>query len=187
MATTQDTDRDLATTTIAAARRGDAEALGLVYARYHGRVRRYVEGILGDGHDAEDVTQQVFMRLPAALARYEERPASFAAWLLRVARNAALDRMRTRATLPLEELGATPAWADDVRLERRSCLREALEALPHDQRQVVLMRHVVGLTTPEIAAALGRSEGSVHALHHRGRAGLRRRLGELGLTPATVT
>ena len=65
-----------------------------------------------------------------------------------------------------------------------ACLHEALAALPADQRQVVLMRHVVGLTTLEIAAALGRAEGSVHALHHRGRAGLRRRLGELGVAPA---
>jgi RNA polymerase sigma-70 factor (ECF subfamily) len=177
-------DREL-TDAIDRARRGDAEALGVLYARYQPRVRGYVKGLLGDRHEADDITQQLFARLGPALERYEPRSASFSAWILRVARNAALDHLRARVTLPLEELGTAAAACDDTTgFERRACLRQALAALPADQRQVVLMRHVVGLTTPEIAAALGRTEGSVHALHHRGRAGLRRRLGELGLAPA---
>jgi RNA polymerase sigma-70 factor (ECF subfamily) len=177
-------DREL-TATIDRARRGDADALGELYARYQPRVRRYVKGLVRDRHEADDITQQLFARLGPALERYEPRSASFSAWILRVARNAALDRLRAPVTLGLEELGTAAAASDDTTgFERRACLRQALAALPADQRQVVLMRHVVGLTTTEIAAALGRTEGSVHALHHRGRAGLRRRLGELGLAPA---
>jgi RNA polymerase sigma-70 factor (ECF subfamily) len=180
------TDRDL-TATIALVRGGDADALGAVYRRYERRVRDHVQRVLADPYEAEDVTQQLFARLPVALRSYEARSASFSAWILRVARNAALDRVRARRTVPLDDVHASAAWPDDGGLERHACLREALAALPADQRQVVLMRHVLGLTTAEIAGALGRSEGSVHALHHRGRAGLRRRLDDLGIAPATVS
>jgi RNA polymerase sigma-70 factor (ECF subfamily) len=170
------------------ARNGEEAGLRFLYMRYERDVYRYVRSILHDGHDAEDVTQNVFTKLSQALVNYEPRAVPFSAWILRVARNAALDRLRARATLPLDELGSAPAaWDDTTHLERRACLHQALAALPAEQRQVVLMRHVVGLTTPEIAAALGRTEGSVHALHHRGRAGLRRRLGELGIAPAVNT
>jgi RNA polymerase sigma-70 factor (ECF subfamily) len=183
--TTDREARDLAAT-IVRARAGDPDALASLYRRYEHPVRVHVQRIVGDPYEAEDVTQQVFVRLPAALRRYEARSASFAAWILRVARNAALDRVRVHPTVPLDDAHASTPWSDDGGLERRACLRQALAALPADQRQVVLMRHVIGLTTPEIAASLGRSEGSVHALHHRGRTGLRKRLGDLGVAPATA-
>src|ERR671928_1285677 len=109
MTATDPADRQLAAA-IDRARRGDADALGVLYARYRRPVRRCVERIVRDRHEAEDVTQHVFARLGDALARYEPRSASFSAWILRVARNAALDRLRTRATLPLDELGRAPGW-----------------------------------------------------------------------------
>jgi len=186
MTTEPASDREL-TAAVDRARGGDTNALGLLYAHYRRPVRGCVAGILRNAEDADDVTQQVFARLGEALTRYEPRSAPFSAWLLRVARNAALDRVRVRATLPLEDVHPAPARDDAAGLERRACLRQALASLPHEQRQVVLMRHLVGLSTPEIAAALGRSEGAVHALHHRGRAGLRRRLHELGVAPAIHT
>ena len=65
-------------------------------------------------------------------------------------------------------------------------LREALATLPEDQRQVVVLRHVVGLTPGEIADRLGRTENAVHGLHHRGRRALQQELRQLECGPVTV-
>jgi RNA polymerase sigma-70 factor (ECF subfamily) len=169
--------------------RRDPDVLSALYVRYHRRVQAYVEGIVRDPHQAEDITQQVFAKLPEALRSYEERSVSFSAWILRVARNAALDELRARRRTPAEPLdaaGAEPEYEDDAARDRRACLHEALAGLPCEQRRVVLMRDLIGLSAPEVARRLGKTEGSVHAMHHRGRTGLRRRLGELGLAPATA-
>jgi RNA polymerase sigma-70 factor (ECF subfamily) len=165
----------------------DADALTALYVRYRRRVQAYVESIVGDPHQAEDITQQVFAKLPDALRTYEERPASFSAWILRVARNAALDELRARRRTQVEPLDpGTAEHGREIALDRRACLHEALAGLPCEQRRVVLMRDLLGLSAVEVASRLGKTEGSVHAMHHRGRVRLRRRLGELGVAPATV-
>jgi RNA polymerase sigma factor (sigma-70 family) len=69
-------------------------ALHFLYVRYADDVRGYVESIVRDRHEAEDITQDVFAKLISAIARYERREGSFAAWILRVARTAALDHLR---------------------------------------------------------------------------------------------
>jgi RNA polymerase sigma-70 factor (ECF subfamily) len=74
---------------------------------------------------------------------------------------------------------------EQVGAERARCLREALEQLPEQQREVLVLRHIVGLTPGEIAKRLGRTEGSVHGLHHRGRGALRGALRELEAGPVT--
>ncbi|MBV9006708.1 MAG: hypothetical protein JO181_18725 [Solirubrobacterales bacterium] len=79
---------------IARARTGDRDALGELYARYAESVFHCVHRILQDVHEAEDVTQQVFLKLMFVLPRYERREVPFSAWLLRVARNLALDAER---------------------------------------------------------------------------------------------
>lgn len=164
----------------------DPDVLSALYVRYHRRVQAYVEGIVRDPHQAEDITQQVFAKLPEALRSYEERSSSFSAWILRVARNTALDELRARRRTPTEPLDADePQYDDDALRDRRAGLHEALAGLPCEQRRVVLMRDLVGLSAPEVARRLGKTEGSIHAMHHRGRICLRRRLGELGLAPAT--
>jgi RNA polymerase sigma-70 factor (ECF subfamily) len=61
-----------------------------------------------------------------------------------------------------------------------------MASLPGEQRRVVMLRHIVGLSPPEIAAQMGKSESSVHALHHRGRQALKWRLAERQLTPVTT-
>jgi RNA polymerase sigma-70 factor (ECF subfamily) len=162
----------------------DAEALTDLYVRYRGRVLACIEGIVRDPHQAEDITQQVFARLPDALRSYEERPVSFSAWILRVARNAALDELRARRRTAVEPLD--PDEGREVSLDRSACLREALAGLPCEQRRIVLMRDLLGLSAGEVAHRLGKTEGSIHAMHHRGRVRLRRDLRELGLAPATA-
>ena len=167
------------------AKEGDRDALSFLYVRYADNVYGYVRSIVRDEHDAEDITQQLFLKLTAALSRYEPRSVPFAAWILRVARNLALDHLRAVRAIPCEEVRPVDAVAEDYSFERSRALEDALDALPREQRQVLILRHVVGLTPGEIARSLGKTEGSIHGLHHRGRRALQRELSELGAAPVT--
>ncbi len=75
--------------------------------------------------------------------------------------------------------------ADDVSHDRRRGLEQALETLPEDQRGVVVLRHLVGLSPGEIADRMGRTESSIHGLHHRARLALRRELEGVECAPTT--
>src|SRR3954451_5376588 len=94
------------------AQEGDADALRFLYLRYADNVYGYVCSILRDEHEAEDVTQQVFAKLLGSLGRFQPRSVPFSAWILRVAHNAAIDHMRSRRPVPVEEVRA-PEAADD--------------------------------------------------------------------------
>lgn len=169
---------------IAAAKSGDVGALDYLYSRYADDVRGYVTSIVINRDDAEDVTQDVFLKLMRAIRRYEPQAVPFAAWLMRVARNVAIDCVRARRELPTEEVRIEGAI--EHRSDGLEALRSALGTLPADQCEVLLLRHVAGLTPGEIANRLHRSESSVHGLHHRGRRTLRGALVEEGLRPATA-
>jgi len=168
------------------AKEGDRDALTFLYVRYADNIYGYVRSIVRDEHDAEDITQHLFSKLTFALSRYEPRSVPFAAWILRVARNLALDHIRAKRAIPCEEVRPVDSVADDFSFERSSALRDALDALPPDQRQVLILRHVVGMSPSEIARSLGKTEGSIHGLHHRGRRTLQRELSELGAGPVTA-
>jgi RNA polymerase sigma-70 factor (ECF subfamily) len=179
-------DRDPAiANAVARAQRGDMEALRFLYLRYKNNVYGYVLSILRDEHEAEDVTQHVFLKLISAIKKYEPRKVPFTAWVIRVARNVAVDYQRQRRPVPVEEVFESSRAADDPGHERRWGLEQALEALPEDQRDVVVMRHLVGLTPGEIADRMGRTEASIHGLHHRARQALRRELEHVGCAPTT--
>ena len=166
------------------AKAGDPEAVRFLYVTYAGNVYSYVRTIVRHHHDAEDVTQQVFAKLLSRIDRYEPRQAAFASWLLRMAHNVAIDLLRTRRAIPAEDVQSLEARADEAAPERARCLREAMDHLPDDQRRVVVMRHVMGLSPAEIAIELGRSASSVNGLHHRGRRALREELAQLDSGPA---
>jgi len=168
------------------AKEGDRDALTFLYVRYADNIYGYVRSIVRDEHEAEDITQHLFSKLTFALSRYEPRSVPFAAWILRVARNLALDHIRAKRAIPCEEVRPVDSVADDFSFERSRALQDALDALPPDQRQVLILRHVVGMSPSEIARSLGKTEGSIHGLHHRGRRTLQRELSELGAGPVTA-
>lgn len=168
------------------AKAGDSEGLHFLYVRYAPDVIRYVDSIVHDRHEAEDITQNVFAKLMSAIKKYEQRDVPFTAWILRVARNAALDHMRARRAIPTEEVRVADSGRAQTRLDRGRDLREALDRLPDDQREVLVLRHITGLSPTEIATTLGKSESSVHGLHHRGRRALRASLIELGANPVVA-
>jgi RNA polymerase sigma-70 factor (ECF subfamily) len=172
---------------IACAKNGDWDGLHYLYARYADDVCRYVESIVRDHHEAEDITQTVFTRLMTAIRKYEEQAVPFTAWIMRVARNATLDYMRTRRQVPVEDVRASEGDETEFNFDRRECLKEALAGLPAEQRKVLVLRHVVGLSPREIAKRLGKTESSVQGLHHRGRASLKAALRELESAPVTTS
>ncbi len=168
---------------------GDREALGFLYARFANNVFGYVRSIVRDHHEAEDVTQHVFTKMMRVIDKYEERDVPFFAWLLRVARNVAVDYIRSERLVPVEEVRPENARGAIAEHQMSSSwseeLREALATLPLAQRQVLLMRHVAGLSPAEIADLTGKSEGSIHGLHHRGRRAMTAELASRGMAPAT--
>jgi RNA polymerase sigma-70 factor (ECF subfamily) len=165
------------------AQRGDPDAIRFLYLRYKNNVYGYVLSMLRDEYEAEDVTQQVFMKLMRVIGKYEPREAPFTSWILRVARNVTLDHLRQRRPVPAEAVRDSCEPAHDPSLDRRWGLEQALGALPEDQRRVVVLRHVGGLTPGEIAECMGRSEASIHGLHHRARHTLRSELSSIGCAP----
>jgi RNA polymerase sigma-70 factor (ECF subfamily) len=144
----------------------DAAATAALYQRYVARVYRFLRVRCGSSDEAADLTQQVFLKMAEALPRYRERGAPFAAWLFRIARNAAIDRARRhRVTVPWDSLtqAAAPddveAWVLDR--EARARVGALLAGLSSDERELLSLRFAAGLSSREIAAVVGGSEGAV--------------------------
>jgi RNA polymerase sigma-70 factor (ECF subfamily) len=169
---------------VARAKEGDPEAIRFLYVSYSHNIYGYVRSIVRDDHEAEDITQHVFAKLMTSIVKYDDRGVPFFAWLLRLARNVAIDHLRANRLLPTENV-LDPDKSSGVDLDHAETVRSALATLPHEQREVVILRHVIGLTPGEIADRLGRTEGSIHGLHHRGRRALQRELERLDSAPFT--
>lgn len=169
---------------VARAKTGDREALRFLYVRYSDSVYGYVRSIVRDDFEAEDITQHVFAKLMTVIVKYDQRSVPFLGWLLRLSHNAAIDHLRSRRAFPTEEIFGPDARTDDTQAERAATLQEALATLPDEQRDVVLMRHLYGLSPSEIAVRIDRSESSVHGLHHRGRRALKAELQRLDSAPS---
>lgn len=171
----QPVDREI-NNAVLRAQAGDTEAIRLLYLRYKDNIFGYVLSFVRDQHEAEDITQQVFLKLMSVIGKYRPREVPFTSWLLRVARNVALDHIRRPRSLLCEEVFDATDQSDQLGDDRRRGLEQALKSLPEEQRNVIVLRHLVGLTPGEIAVRIGRSESAVHGLHHRGRRTLKREL-----------
>jgi RNA polymerase sigma-70 factor (ECF subfamily) len=171
---------------VARAKEGDREAVRFLYLRYADNVYGYVRSIVRDEYEAEDVTQQVFTKLMVVIGKYEQRSVPFSAWILRLAHNAAIDHVRKRRAVPAAEVYGADERVPEGNEDRSRELRLALADLPDEQRDVIVLRHLVGLSPTEIAGRMGKSEPSVHGLHHRGRAALRTALVERGCAPTVA-
>ena len=164
---------------------GDARAARDLIDRHAARVLALATRMLGDGAEAEDVTQEAMLRVWRAAADWEDRGARLATWLHRVTLNLCYDRLRRRRGVPLEEAPEPedPTPSVETRLtqaERESELRAALQELPERQRAAIALRHFEGRSNPEIAAALEVSVEAVESLLARGRRTLKARLARNG-------
>jgi RNA polymerase sigma-70 factor, ECF subfamily len=183
----EETNSRLVSRAVKRAQAGDREAMGFLYARYAENIYGYVSSIVRDHHEAEDITQHVFTKLMRVIGKYEERDVPFFAWALRVARNVAVDYIRSERLIPVEEVRKSGREESDPALGGKvHDLREALATLPIAQREVLILRHVAGLSPVEIAKLTGKSEGAIHGLHHRGRRTLAAELSRRGMAPATM-
>ena len=182
-ATERRNDSRLVANATTRAKQGDNSALQFLYVRFADDVCGYVTSIVQNSYDAEDITQNVFLKLRTAIQKYEPRDVPFAAWILRVARNAALDHLRARRQIPFEEVRTDDGGHEELDFERSQCLRAAIMHLSPEQREVLVLRHLAGLSPGEIANRLGKTEGSIHGLHHRGRAALKDLLRDMQSAP----
>ena len=171
-------DHDL----VARVREGDAEAFEVLFARHAARVRRHVARIVRDPSAADDLAQEVFLRLWTRAERWEGRGA-FPAWLRRVATNLALNHLRSlrrRRQRPLslprpdpneEDEGLVPGWMIDAaalgpdavaeRAERDERLRQLVDELPDEKREAVRLMYEEDLDVTGVARELGVPEGTV--------------------------
>jgi RNA polymerase sigma factor (sigma-70 family) len=144
------------------------------------RVYRLAYRLTGNQHDAEDLTQETFVRVFRSLASY--RPGTFEGWLHRITTNLFLDMVRRRARIRMEALpddsdrivgrGPEPEQVfSDTHLD--PALQSALDQLPPEFRAAVVLCDVEGLSYEEIGATLGVKLGTVRSRIHRGRAALR--------------
>ena len=171
---------------IRAAQRGDEDAFETLLSRFETPIYRYVYTILGNSTDAEDVTQEVFIKLWRTLPRYRFG-ASFYTYLTKIARNAAHDCLRSRAkrarVLSLDAaddpddepppLSDTDPQNDPAKAylnaEKSEMLQKALLSLPEDMREIITLRAIGGHDYTEIAAILSIPEGTVKSRLHRAR------------------
>ncbi|MCV2871394.1 RNA polymerase sigma factor [Defluviimonas sp. WL0050] len=157
--------------------RGDAGAARVLTLRLTPLAFRVAARMLGDKAEAEDVAQEAMLRLWRQAPNWQGGQARVTTWLYRVAVNLATDRLRKRRGLPLDEAPepvetAPGAVGRMIEAERAAALDAALMALPERQREAVILRHLEGLSNPEIAEIMGVGVEAVESLTARGKRGL---------------
>jgi RNA polymerase sigma-70 factor (ECF subfamily) len=159
----------------------DAEAFGRLYDMHVDRVYRHIYYRVGNEADAEDLTQQVFLKAWQAIHRYKETASPFIAWLMTISHNLVIDFYRTRykrdkayleADSMADESVPNPEQVTEARFDQQR-VRRAILQLPKDQQHVILLRFVEGFRNAEIASILGKSEGAIRVILHRGLVALR--------------
>lgn len=162
-------DADAEAALIAAAQ-SDPRAFDDLYRRYVTRVYRYARAHAGSDEDAADLTQQTFLRALDALPRYRAGAAPFGAWLFRIARNTVVDAHRRRRAVPLvwealpEALHPLDSQEPEpavLRAEALSQLAKLVSGLDAEKRELLVLRFAARLSSPEIAAVVGKSPAAV--------------------------
>ena len=179
--TEQPFDDDVA----AGVRRGDPDALSEVYRVLSGPLTAYLRSQVRDAQLAEDLATETFLKLVRGCRRLEGGPFQIRSWLYRVAQRNVIDHLRARSRRPDEELTDLPpeeltAEGDPAvtveGLDTLDRIRQALQQLSPDQAEVLRLRLIAGLSAPEAAIVIGKTEGAVRALQHRGVATLARHI-----------
>ena len=162
------------------AREYDQAALSEIHDRYSKKIYSYIYRRLGDVHLAEDLTAEVFLKMLEAAQSKRFARTSLSAWLYRIAHNLVVDHFRSQPQGEVEPWDERlRAAVDDltVTVEAKLAqqgLRAALSHLTQEQQQVIILRFGEGLSAPQVAEVLDKSEGAVRALQHRALRMLRR-------------
>jgi len=153
----------------------DPEAFGLLYEAHVDRIYNYIFYRTNSVYDAEDLTSRTFYRALRSIDRYKDQGVPFSAWLYRIAHNLVAnwhrDRSRRKIIL-LDELAmfsegrAGPESLAEANADGQA-LREAVQSLPPERQQLLLLKFSEGLSNADIGKIMGRSEGAIKSLYHR--------------------
>ncbi|MEX0682410.1 MAG: sigma-70 family RNA polymerase sigma factor [Dehalococcoidia bacterium] len=165
---------------------GDRQAFGELYEQHALRVFRHAYFLTGDPFLAEDMTAQTFLKALEAIPRYEDRGVPFIAWLLRITGNLTINYKKAQKNGHHAQLPETLEDEDRFTSPEKSCevksnserVWQLVCRLPHEQRQVVVMRFIDDLPYQEVAQVLNKSVGAVRVIQFRALACLRRMVEE---------
>ncbi len=159
---------------------GDTDAFGELYLLHLDAIYRYIYYRVGDTHDAEDLTEQVFLKAWEALPCYEQRGNPFTSWLYRIAHNVVVDHCRRqKPTIPMpppEKVGweskHSTSLEQVIEAEEAAAMTTAIAQLPGEQQRVIILRFIEGLSHAEVARILDKSQGACRVLQYRALAAL---------------
>lgn len=185
----QTTDEEL----VAAVLRGERELFGALVERYQGRLVNYLYRLLRSVEDAHELSQEVFIKVYQALDRYDPRY-RFSTWIFRVAQNAAIDEIRKRRVRLVsfegreDEAGEAREWEPESpargpygelrNAERGGAIQQAIDKLPWEYRELIVLRHFGELSYDDIASLKAMPLGTVKNKLFRGRQMLKEELAD---------
>lgn len=163
--------------------KGDDDAFSILYGHYQDAIYRYIFVRIGNTAEAEDLTEDVFVRAWEALPNYRPSQHPFKSWLYRIAHNLIVDHHRKRKPVELidEELQSSPATTSlpeaivESNLEAH-VLASAIQRLGEEEQLVIVLRFVEGLSHREVAEIIGKSEEASRVIQHRALLALNRYL-----------
>lgn len=163
------------------AQQGEADAFGELYYRHAKSIFRFIYTHVNDLQDAEDLTEEVFLKTWRYLAGYRHQDVPFLAYLFKITRNVLIDYYRRSAhskrQVPIDECPVTDTQSDPDETTLRKLeiqeLRNTLEKLREDYRTVLVLRFISGLSSEETSEVMGRSTGAIRILQHRALSALR--------------
>lgn len=158
---------------LSAAQEGDTRAIAILLSGSHGHVRRFARMLCSTPEDAEDAAQEALIVLYRKIGTLRAT-AALASWMFQVVRNECIRRSRIALRRPIDAVAVAPS-AEDVALTRIEIERivEAIARLPEEQRTVLILRDLQGLSGASTAQALGLSRAAMKSRLHRGRQELR--------------
>lgn len=163
----------------------DPETWAILYEQYLPKIYRYIVLRVQNQAEAEDLTEQVFLKALESSKSFKWRGAPIPSWLFRIARNHVIDYWRTdksKRTLPLDDSLISDTIDPPERVaEKNADIRQLIQAisqLTQAQRDVIELRFAGGLSTAEVAGILGKSQGAVKVMQHSALTALRRRLAD---------
>ena len=138
-----------------------------LFEEYYDRIARYANARIGDQREAEDIASEVFVKALKSLDTFEERGLPMGAWLFKIAHNLVVDYHRRRSqrqTVDLEKVeiqaDSNPAMEAEMTLEMER-IRQAMTNLTEEQREILRLRFYGGLSSAEVGAMMGKSDGAV--------------------------
>jgi RNA polymerase sigma-70 factor (ECF subfamily) len=172
------------------AQRGDRHAVEELYLLHFDRIYSYLQMSVGNRHDAEDLTTQVFVKMLESIGKFRWQSVPFSAWLFRIAHNLAMDHFRASKRWQPEEEVPEPdpgegSAAEEEALESigRQSMLQLIEKLSSEQQQVLTLKFVFNFSNADAATILDKTDGAIKSLQHRALASLQRQLERTGSAP----